>query len=357
MKQILLNPGPVNVSERVRAALVRGDACHREPEITACLASTRTRLLSLFDPNGKFDAVFFTGSGTAALEAAVTASPAEGRKLLIVENGVYGERITKIAQAHAIDTVRLAFPWDRRPDLGRIEAALSDPAIDTIALVHHETTTGLLNPVADVGALARRHGKRLVLDTVSGLGGEAFDLDGWGVDLAASTANKCLGGLPGISFVLVRKASLAALREAPSRSLYLDVLSNLEAQKESCGAFTPAVQILWALEEALAELADEGLDTRIARFRRASARIRSRGREMGLRLFLDPALLSNTITAFHLPEGKGYGPLHDALKAKGFVIYAGQGPLARRIFRVANMGQVSDADYERFLAILEDVPA
>lgn len=351
MNEILLNPGPVNVSERVRAALAKGDACHREEEVAESLAGTRRVLLQLFDPHEAFEAVFFTGSGTAALEAAVIAAPGKGGKLCVVENGVYGERISKIARANGIEVAALKGEWTKRPDLGALEKLLtSDPAVDSVAMVHHETTTGLLNPVREVGALAKTHGKRFVLDTVSGLGGEEIDLDLWGVDFAASTANKCLCGLPGISFVLARKAALEQTRENPVRSLYLDVRGNLEAQRNSCGAFTPAVQVLWALEEALHELAEETIEMRIARFRKVAGRLREGITALGLNLLLkEAALLSNTITAFELPAKIAYETLHDELKKKGFVIYAGQGPLADKVFRVANMGHVSDTAYERFL--------
>jgi 2-aminoethylphosphonate-pyruvate transaminase len=355
MKQILLNPGPVNVSEKVRAALARGDACHREPEVAECLARTRACLLGLFDPRSRFDAVFFTGSGTAAVEAAVIAAPRAGRKLLVVANGVYGDRMDRIARAHGIATVRLESEWERPLDLERVEQAAADPEVDVIALVHHETTTGLLNPVAAVGAAARRNSKLFILDTVSGLGGEDLDLDGCGVDLAAGTANKCLGGIPGISFVLVRKDALRRLGEVPPRSLYLNVLANLEAQQGSCGAFTPAVQVLWALEAALAELTEEGVNARMARFRRMSTLLREGIPPLGFQRLLAPALLSNTITSFRLPRGIGYPELHDGLKRRGFVIYAGQGPLAGRIFRVATMGRVEEEDYRRFLQALAEV--
>lgn len=358
MSEILLNPGPVNVSERVRRALTRGDACHRETEVGDALGRTRAKLLKLFDPAAKFTAVFFTGSGTAALEAATLSAPGAGRKILVIDNGVYGDRIARIAAAHSISVERLRFAWEQRPDLSKVEAALSaDPVIDTVAMIHHETTTGLLNPVKDVGAIAKKFGKRFVLDTVSGLGGEELDLDAWGVDLAASTANKCICGFPGISFVLVRKELLPQLAANPMRSLYLNVSHNYEAQKDSCGAFTPAIQILWALEEALDELAEEGVQNRIARFKEVSAYLRGEIARMGLPLYLDPAVLSNTITSFHLPKGKTYEWLHHFLKARGFVIYAGQGNLSSRIFRIANMGHVRKADYERFISVLKEAVA
>jgi 2-aminoethylphosphonate-pyruvate transaminase len=357
MSDVLLNPGPVNVSDRVRAALVRGDVCHREPEVAATLAETRELLLDLFDPGHAFDAVFFTGSGTAAVEAVVSSTPAAGAKLLVIENGVYGERMTTMAERHGIETARLTSAWHERPDLERLDAMLrADRAIDTVALVHNETTTGLLNPVREVGEIVRRHDRVFLLDTVSGLAGETAELEDWGVDVAASTANKCIGGFPGISFAMVGHRVLESLRErGPARSLYLDLAFNHAAQAGGCGAFTPAVQILWALEAALAELADEGVAARIARFGRATALVREAAARLGLFLYLEPDLCSNTISSFRLPADVDYSELHARLKNRGFVIYAGQGPLAGEIFRVATMGSVSFTDYERFTGALAEV--
>jgi len=351
--QILLNPGPVNVSDRVRAAAARGDACHREPEIAATVAHVRELLVSSFASAESFDAVLITGSGTAAVEAATIAAVGPGRKLAVVDNGVYGDRILQIAASHAIATVRLAARWDRRPDPAALDELLTrDATIEAVALVHHETTTGLLNPVREIGAVTRRHGKRLVLDAVSSLGGEPLQLDEWGVDLAAATANKCICGLPGMSFVLIRSSLLTALRHQPPRSVYLDLARNLDAQRDSCGAFTPAIQILWALEAALEELREETVAARQARFARVSAHLRDGIEQAGAPCYLPRALYGHTISSFAVPPTTDYQTIHRRCHEAGFVIYAGQGPLAGSIFRVANMGQVSDEQYDRFLTTI-----
>lgn len=357
MRTILLNPGPVNVSERVRAALMRGDLCHREPEFSQLLAGVRAKLLEAFAPRG-FAAVLLTGSGTAAVEAMVASAVEPGRALAVVVNGIYGERIARMGRAHGIRVVEVAGAWTARPDLGAVEAALrEEPAIQAVALVHHETTTGLLNPVAAVGALARRYDRLFLLDSVSGLGGEPLDLDAAGVDAVAGTANKCLEGLPGISFVLLRQEALARLQGFPGRSVYLDLAANWAAQEKGEPLFTPSIPILYALDEALAELGEETVAGRIARYREAAAMLRAGFQRLGLAFLLPPELRSNTLTALRLPPGLGYTELHDRLKAHGFVIYAGQGPLAPQIFRVATMGQVTREEYAAFLDALGSVLA
>lgn len=352
-RAILLNPGPVNISERVRRALLGADICHREAEFSRLMASIRSRLAAAFAPSG-YTAVLITGSGTAALEAAVTSSVEAGRAMLVIVNGVYGERIARMGILNGIRVAAVTGEWTEPPDLGRVEAELrSDPGIQVVAMVHHETTTGLLNPVREVGRLAREAGKTFLVDSISGLGGEALDLDASGVDLCVGTANKCIQGVPGLSFVLVRHEEMARLASIPPRSVYLSLPGNWEAQEKGEPLFTPAIQVGYALDEALAELLEETVQARIARYARTAALLRDGFSRLGLSFLLPPSLRSNTITALELPQGIPYVRLHDQLKARGFVIYAGQGRLASRIFRVANMGDVSLQEYGEFLAALE----
>ncbi len=352
---ILLNPGPVNVSPRVTAALARGDLCHREPECAALLARIRERLVAAFAPRGDFEAVLLTGSGTAALEAAVTSVLSAHGRLVVVANGVYGERIAAMAEAARLPHTVVGGAWTSPPDLRRLEQELSRPDVEAVAVVHHETTTGLRNPVGDVGRLARAHGKLLLVDSVSGLGGESIDLDAVGADLVVGTANKCVQGLPGLSFVLVREQAMARLATYPRRSLYLSLAVHHEAQEHGSTAFTPAVQVAYALDEALAELLEEGVAERIARYAAAAGILRAGFARLGLGFVLPPELRSNSITSLWLPPGLTYAGVHDGLKARGFVIYEGQGRLRQQIFRVANMGHLTAADFARCLAALAEV--
>jgi 2-aminoethylphosphonate-pyruvate transaminase len=202
-----------------------------------------------------------------------------------------------------------------------------------------------------VSAIARRHGKLVLVDSVSGLAGDALDLGT--VDLVAGTANKCIQGLPGMAFVLARTDVLERLATYPPRSVYL----SLATYAKSAMPFTPAVQAAYALDEALAELLEEGVDARIARYARAAAQLRAGFADLGLSLVLPPELRSNSITALRLPAGRSYAALHDGLKARGFVVYEGQGRLARELFRVANMGHLGREDFARFLAALGEVLA
>lgn len=299
--------------------------------------------------------MLLTGSGTAALEAAVTSVLSEHGALVVVANGVYGERIAAMAAAARLPHTVVEGGWMAPPDLAAVERAVAAPGVEAVAVVHHETTTGLLNPVAAVGAIARRHGKLLLVDSVSGLAGDALDLEAAGADLVVGTANKCIQGLPGMSFVLVRESAMERIARHPRRSLYLSLAVHHDAARRDSTPFTPSVQIAYALDEAMAELLEEGVAARVRRYAAAAAQLREGFARLDLSCVLPSPLRSNSITSLAMPTGFDYARLHDGLKARGFVIYEGQGKLARDLFRVANMGALTTADFARFLGALGEV--
>jgi 2-aminoethylphosphonate-pyruvate transaminase len=288
----------------------------------------------------------------------VTSSLHPQRKMLVINNGVYGARMAQMASIHGFDVVELPFPWTSPPDLGQIDRALrEDAAIEVVSLVHHETTTGLLNPLAAIGEMVRQHGRVLLVDSISGLGGEAIDLATSGIGLCVGTANKCIQGLPGVSFVLVKHTDMERMQAFPPRTLYFHLPMLYTHQQRDSTPFTPAIQVMYAFDEALQELLEEGVVQRIARYRTAAHLLRDGFESLGLKCLLPPDLRSNTITSLELPAGFTYEALHDALKARGYVIYAGQGDLAARVFRVANMGHVSAEQFRGFLTALTEVLA
>lgn len=357
MKTILLNPGPVNVSARVREALGGPDLCHREPEFYDLQDAIRARLLEAFDAGGRYTSVLLTGSGTAMVEAMIASGIPEDGRLLVLQNGVYGDRMARIARVHGIQCDVVECPLTERHDLELVETRLRGERYSALAVVHHETTTGLRNDLAPIAAMCRHRGVRLLVDAVSALAGEPFDFAGWQPDAVACTANKCIQGVPGLSFAIVRRDFMEAMAAFPERTLYLHLPRHFAEQERRSTPFTPAVQVGYGLRAALDELCEETVDGRIARYGRASAIIRRGLTGLGLDLLLPEALRSTTMTAVRLPPGVSYAHLHDALKRSGFVIYAGQGPLAALVFRVAAMGDVAEADYRRFVATLGSVLA
>ncbi|MFQ5957079.1 MAG: 2-aminoethylphosphonate aminotransferase [Candidatus Brocadiales bacterium] len=352
-KLVLLNPGPVNTSGKVRNAMLRGDMCHREDDFSRIQRNVREMLIDTFAQDGTYTSVIFTGSGTAAMEAAISSSLSEGKTILVVNNGVYGERTSKIATIYKFNKVELTYGWKQLPDLDEIENTLrAHPEVEVVALVHHETSTGLINPVKEIGKICKRYGKILLVDSISGLGGEEIDIVKYNVDICIGSANKCIQGFPGLSFVIAKKEQIERMRSLPARSMYLYIPTQWENQERDGTTFTPSIPIFYALEAALEELREEGVSNRIIRYKNASRVLREGFKGLGLRLFLPENLISNTITALHLPDGVSYQKLHDSLRKEGFVIYAGQARLKAEIFRVANMGELASQELTLFLESL-----
>lgn len=354
---LLMNPGPVTLSERVRRALLLPDVCHREPEFSALQAAVRHGLERVYPAAaGGWSAVLLAGSGTAAVEAMLTSLvPAQARCLVVV-NGVYGERMASMLErtGRAFAVARTA--WTQGLDGAAIERALDrDAEIGWVAAVHHETTTGRLNDLSTLGAICARRGVRLLLDTVSSFGAEEIDLAGWNVEACAATANKCLHGAPGVAFVLVRRQALLERRSAAS-GLYLDLFRHFGAQEKGEPLFTPPVHVLYALREALAELQEAGgWEGRRRRYRDLSSLLREGLGARGVRLLLEnEAAYASSLTSFELPPGTDYDPLHAGLKRGGFVVYPGQQSLLGRMFRVAVMGALEPRDLERFLGCFDE---
>ena len=347
---LLLNPGPVTLTERVRQSLLSTDLCHREGEFFDLQDEARARLLAVYglDP-ATWSAVLMTGSGTAAVESMVAAVVPKDGRLLVLENGVYGERIAAIAAQYGIPHVVQKQGWMEAVDLDRLRASLvADAAITHVAVIHHETTTGRLNDLAGVAAVCRERGVKLLVDGVSSFGAEAIDFADPAIVAVAATANKCLHGVPGAAFVVVRRDALAT---AASRTYYLDLgrLAKLQDQRNT--PFTPSVHAYYALVEALREFEDEGgLRARHDRYAALAEQVRAGLAARGIGHVVAPADSSVVLRSYRLPEGVDYPALHDGLKARGFVIYAGQGALVASLFRISTMGALTAADMDRLLA-------
>jgi 2-aminoethylphosphonate-pyruvate transaminase len=359
---VLLNPGPANTSTTVRQALLMPDLCHREPECFDMVRSIRDRLVRLAGGGDLFSAVLLTGSGTASVEAVLaSAVPPEGA-LLVVDNGVYGDRMARIARAHRIPVHLIPRDVTTPIEPAAVDAMLArHPDVSHVALVHHETTTGLLNPLAAVAAVVARHGRRLIVDATSSLFGEPCEISAEGIDFVTASAAKCVQAIPGVAFVLARRSALEALRDREPRSVYLDLYAHWSAQEGDNTPFTPAVQVMHALEQALVELEVEGVATRIGRYAE-NARVLRQGMErLGFEILVPVHARSNILTTFRLPPAVTYDTLHDAMKRRGYVIYGGQGAIRTYAFRVSNIGTLTPADMDKvvsaFASCLEELGA
>ncbi len=351
---VLMNPGPVNVTPRVRRSLLGPDLCHRESEFSEILTNIRLKLLRIFGVSKTHTVALFTGSGTAALEAMLSSFADKDKRVLVLSNGVYGERMRTALELHNSPVTVLSTGIGGFPPLDKVESLLkSDRRIHALALVHHETSTGMLNPLKEITNLAKKYNKTLLVDAISSIGAEKIDLKN--IDFCAGSAGKCLHGFPGVSFVFVSKKEASKLATKKPRTLYLDLANALKHQENKDTPFTPAVQLFYAFDEALKELEEEGLKTRILRYEKKCALLEAGFRRLGLRFLIEKEHRSHVLTSLWVPEKANYARIHASLKKQGFIIYAGQSSLAGRIFRISNLGDMSEKDIRRFLTALKKV--
>ncbi|MDH3613863.1 MAG: 2-aminoethylphosphonate aminotransferase [Gammaproteobacteria bacterium] len=353
---ILLNPGPVTLSERVRGALTSGDWCHREPEFAELTREINAELVGIYpEMRDEFAAVTMTGSGTSAVEAMLASfAPADG-STLVVANGVYGERMARILAAYRKPHELLQLPWTSPLDMDAVLLMLDEhPDITHVATVHHETTTGRLNDIDALGALCRDRNLPMLLDGVSSFGAERIDPVGWNLDAVAGTANKCLHGVPGLSFVIGRQAIWERPRPQVG-SVYLDLYGYYAGQHgDGFSPFTQSVQVAFALREAIAELQEAGgWQARRETYLQRAATIHKELGSHDVKSLLNDSEYSCVLRSYLLPANLSYATLHDDLKAQGFVIYAGQGELAEQIFRLAYMGDIRRADLDALCSALQ----
>ena len=356
---ILLNPGPVVLSRRVRQSLLKPDLCHREQEFIELQNKIRNNLLDVYKLSAeKWAAVVFTGSGTSAMESMITSLVPTHGKLLIIENGVYGERFTKIAKIHNIDHIVLHHEWGEEINLINLNNELQyHKEISHIAVVHHETTTGRLNNIGKIADICKQYTNiAILLDAVSSFGAEKIKFDQWNITACASTANKCLHGVPGTSFVITNRNATSQMDATLARTLYLDLLVYLDAQDNNKTPFTQSIQTFYALDEALEEIIEfGGWKNRQEKYQNLMNIVRTELEKLKIKPCLEENESSCVLNSFYLPEGISYEKLHDELKKAGFVIYAGQGGLKKSFFRISCMGDISETDIKRFIMAIKKI--
>jgi 2-aminoethylphosphonate-pyruvate transaminase len=351
---ILLNPGPVTLSQRVRNALLREDLCHREPEFSELILRIRNGIERVYSNSSEaYVAILLTSSGTGAVEAMLSTFALRDASTLVASNGIYGERMATMLERQGKPCVHISGLWTEPIDLDKVAAALDmHPEIGRLAVVHHETTTGRLNRLHELANMCRIRNISLLVDAVSSFGGEDMLLDQWRPMAVSATASKCLHGVPGISFVLCDRQALS-LHSAHATTLYLDLERYYREQLDGWSPFTQAVQGCFALQEALEEFFEAGgWRARHQRYNQIAQEIRATLARLGVHAMLHQSESSAVLTSYEIPLRDSYERIHDELKAKGFVIYAGQAGLRRRIFRIAHMGMIRDEDLNRLISAL-----
>jgi len=354
-RTVLLNPGPVTLTDRVRSALTRPDMCHREQEFADLCLSVKQRITKIYsDAEKNYHTVLVSGSGTCAVESMLNSLAPSNSTTLVVTNGVYGERMANMLRAANRPMVELKGSWENSIDYAQIEQHLqNNKEISHVVTVHNETTTGRLNNLSPLAELCKKYNKAFMIDAVSSFAGEEIQFDNWQPLAVAATANKCIHGVPGMAFVLIKTNHLEN-ETTHSQTLYLDLFRYYKEQLSGFSPFTQAVHAAFALDEALEELTETGgWQARHKRYQDLSQQIQEILPALGMPLYLNKSDYSSMITAFHLPNGWSYTALHDLLKIEGFVIYAGQGNLQSILFRIANMGDISDDDWHRLIEVFK----
>ena len=355
----LFNPGPVVTSAGVKAALVHYDVCHRDEDYSGVVRRLQQKLRPVFGASEEHDMLLLTGSGTAAMEMAVASVVPEGRKILTIENGAFGERLGEIARLPKMPHVSLSCPWGTLPDPAALEAMLAgDPAIAVVAMIHHETSIGVVNPVGAMGRICRARGVTLVVDAVSSLGAEDLDVVRDNIDVCFSSANKCLHSVSGVSFVCVAPTVWPRIADIPPRVYYLDLKRYRRYLTEFAQTpFTPAVSSFFALEKALDELFEQGgVQGRRETYRRRNLLIRRVLTDLGFQSFTNTGRESHTIFTARVPSFVQIDALYARMKDRGFIIYRCKGALGAHHIQIANMGELPDATIDAFLgAMAEEV--
>ncbi|MBC8496637.1 MAG: 2-aminoethylphosphonate--pyruvate transaminase [Anaerolineales bacterium] len=356
--KILFTPGPLTTSRTVKQALLR-DLGSRDYEFINIVADIRQRLLEAggVADNG-YEAIIMQGSGTFSLESVVSSTIPPGGKLLVIINGAYGRRIAQIAKVYDIEVVPLTYPENRPPNLAEIEAALTaDEAITSVAVIHCETTTGIINPIKEIGEIVKRFGKDYFVDAMSSFGAVPFDLAECGIDYMVSSANKCIEGIPGFGIILAKRDTLLKT-EGYARTFSLDLLAQLlRLAKDGQFRFTPPTHSLLAYHQALLELeAEGGVEGRAARYRANYETLIAGMRAMGFEEYIRPEDQGYIITSFPYPDHPNFDfeEFYRALNEKDYVIYPGKVSEAD-CFRIGSIGRIFPADMHALLAAIREM--
>ncbi len=352
----LLNPGPVNTTCKVKSALVHHDVCHRDSIFSELMVSMTGKLRRIFRASPQHTVVAITGSGTSAMEAALASTVPPEKKILIVDNGAFGARLVEVATVHEMDIVHLRYEWGEVVVPADIERALETyPDIAVVAMIHHETSVGLLNPVREIGAICRRFDALLIVDAVSSLGAEDVDVVRDNIDICYASANKCLHAVSGAAMVCVAPHVWRRIEHLAPRAYYLDLRRYRRYMDDLAQTpFTPAVSTYFALDAACDEFLADGHAARFEMYRDRNRRLRAGLAALGMHSFTNNGAESHSIVTARLPEGVRYEALYDAVKARGIVLYGCKGVLADRYMQIANMGHLEDNAIEVLLEVLHE---
>jgi len=343
-RNILLNPGPATTSQRVKEALIVEDICPREEEFGDLMHSMCDGILEIANGNETHEVGLFVASGTGAMEATLVSAIGDEDVVLIITNGAYGFRMKSICESYGLE-FDTAFSFGDYPEPAKIKSVLAKGEFTHLAMIHHETSTGMMNPLEEISEVCQELGVKLIVDAMSSYGAYPIDLQRTPVDYIFSSSNKCIHGMAGLSFVVFHKDRILELK-ANQRAFYFDLYSqwnNLQ-QKDQL-RFTPPVQVCYAFQEAIEETLEEGVENRWKRYQANWQVLYDGFKELGFHFYLPDQYQSKILLALDLNSKPDldFNDLHDFLYKEQITIYPGVIPESNT-FRVAVIGDLTMTD-------------
>jgi 2-aminoethylphosphonate-pyruvate transaminase len=354
-RAILLCPGPVLLSRAVRQAVSKTNIGHREKEFSTILNESIAMLKPIVGADKSYEVAFITGSGTAANETVIASIGALG-PLLIISNGEFGERLFEVAKLHNSDVDHLQFAWQQTINLKAIAKALQSKRYYMVAVVHHETSSGMLNPIAKIARLAHQYGAILSVDAISSIGAEDIQTKKWNIDIIVGASGKALSAMPGVGILVIKSALLNKLQKPSATSHYLDLYKHFSYMRNHVQTpNTPAVHVFVSLHASLKEITKQGLLNFQATISQRAAYTRREITRMGLAYASYDGSNSSVITCVTLPTYLSFDHLAQRLKTKGIVVYNGKGVLKDIIFQIGHIGALRKADTPYALHQIEKI--
>ena len=357
-RNILLNPGPATTTDTVKYAQVVPDICPREKEFAGLMKGLRSDLCKLAHaPEPEYTSVLFCGSGTINIDICINSLVPEGKKILVVNNGAYNTRAVEVCQMYHIPHIDLKSSVYEQPDLNKVRQSLEENSdVAVVYCCHHETGTGVLNPIREIGAMAHEHGAIFITDTTASLGMIPFDMVKDNVDFCMASAQKGLMAMSGLSFIIGKTDIIKASKNYPTRSYYCNLYLQYEYfEKTGEMHFTPPVQTIYATIQALKEYFEVGEEAKFARHRRVYKAIKKGVAALGLKEAIKDEIQSGLVVSVKYPDDPNWSfeKVHDYCYERGFTIYPGK-ISTTNTFRLCALGTIDVKDIEDFFVVFKE---